>query len=131
MYIEDWTEVGYDGTPDRQCTRWVPKTRIENIGEPGYGDVEFYADGIGKRVIEVIDVHKPGRFQTRVFYRQTWIDPEGKSFGKNSLRIEGIASFESRLRGWRYRFDRWSISGAGTAGGIMEARRFEIGRAHV
>jgi len=46
----------------------------------GYGDQVFYrADGEGRRVLEILSIAEmPGKWQRRVIYSCTMIDPEGK-----------------------------------------------------
>lgn len=81
---------------------WKPGTRFEDVG---HGDVECYADAIGRMVLTVVDVHKPGRFPTRVFYTRQWIDPDGKRFGKTGkLHIATVDAFRRRAGGYWHEF---------------------------
>lgn len=59
------------------------------------------ADQWGKALYTVIDVHKPGRFPTRVFYTRAWQDPDGKRFGKGTLRMVTMEKFNRMLKGMR------------------------------
>jgi len=62
----------------------------------------FYADGKGYQVLQVVDVHKPGKYRTRVFYTRSWIDPDGVEFNKPGLRIMAMSGFKNLLKGYRY-----------------------------
>lgn len=81
---------------------WRPGIKMEPEPPDGFWAV---ADAMGKRRLTVIDVFKPGRFPTRVFFTQTWIRPTGREFGKPKLRITTLAAFRSSLDGYRHPFD--------------------------
>ena len=59
------------------------------------------ADKWGKVFYSVIDVHKPGKFPTRVFYTRSWEDPDGRRFGKGTLRMVTLEKFNRMLKGMR------------------------------
>lgn len=54
---------------------------------------EAYANGMGKMLLSVVDVHTPGKYPTRVFYTRRWIPPTGKAFGKARLHICTLEKF--------------------------------------
>ena len=62
-------------------------------------EAEAIADGLGKQLIHVISVHKPGRYQERVFFLQTWKDPDGKHSGNDRLRDLTTDKFRKLLDG--------------------------------
>lgn len=81
----EWTE---DGPLDRKS--WKPGCAYEATHN---GGSEAYANGMGKMILTVIDVHTPGKYPTRVFYTRQWISPTGKAFGKGGLRICTLEKF--------------------------------------
>ena len=62
------------------------------------------AEGMGEMLLTVIDIHKPGRFPTRVFYTRQWKDPSGRVFGKGGLRITTVDAFRRLMSGYRHEF---------------------------
>lgn len=78
---------------------WAPGVRYEAL--PPYGeDSEAVCDGEGAMVLAVADVHKPGRFPTRVFFTRQWVTPNGKTFGKGGLHIAVLPAFKRRATGY-------------------------------
>lgn len=91
-----------DGEDYSATTRatWKPGIEWEACGPE---DSEAVADGIGKVLYTVVSVHHlPKPYTARVFFVREWIDPDGKKFGKRTLRIMGIAAFRRRLNGYRF-----------------------------
>lgn len=82
--------------------RYRPGVSMESDGP--YGLSEYSADGMGQRLLTVVDIHKPGRFHTRIFYTQKWKDPSGNLFGKATLRITTTQGFNRLLGEYRYPF---------------------------
>jgi len=64
------------------------------------------ADAMGEMVLDVISVHKPGKYPERVFYIRQWIGPDGKQFGKKCLRITTISNFKILMKGYKYRVEK-------------------------
>jgi hypothetical protein len=81
---------------------WIPSVKYEIISEFEEG---FFCDGLGKRIITVHAVFKPGKFRTRVFYTQKWQDPEGKIFGSNKLRIMAVQFFRDRSGPFKFPYE--------------------------
>lgn len=103
-FIRD-TYTAYDEEGEYQCKSWRPGVSMEAYGSP-YGDeVDILAHGEGFQILTVVDVHKPGRYPTRVFYTRSWIDPDGKAFGKSRLRIATVEQFKRLAAGFRYAYD--------------------------
>lgn len=99
-----YTEFDEDGGCEVET--WNPGIRNEPL--PPYGeDVEIVCDGFGEQILTVIDVHKPGKYPTRVFYTASYITPEGKAFGKGKLRITTVDALKRRAAGFY-------VSGYGT-----------------
>ncbi len=95
---------------------FVLETYTDNEGEtlswkPG---IEFVANGpedfdaiahaMGKQLLTVVSVHKPGPFPTRVFYQRAWENPKGRAFGKPKLRMTTQSNFRVMLKGYRHPF---------------------------
>ena len=79
-----------DATQMSNVKSWRPGVEWDQVDEYcAYA----CADAFGEMLLTVIDVHKPGRFPTRVFYTRKWKDPNGKVFGKCGLRITTVDRF--------------------------------------
>lgn len=97
-FIRD-TYGEYDGEDFVEVATWRPGCRYEACGYYG-DDSEAVADGDGCQILTVVSVHKPGSYPARVFYTVTWVDPEGRPFGKGKLHIATIEKFRRRSRGF-------------------------------
>lgn len=91
----------FNSTPVEMGT-WRPGVVFEQMD-----DYEAYAlaDAMGSIVLTIIATFKPGNYPTRVFYTRHWIDPDGKRFGKGSLRMTTERNFKVMLRGYRHHFE--------------------------
>jgi len=83
---------------------WIPGVRQEPRAPDGV-DSDCIADGLGFMCLHVVSLHKPGKFPPRVFYVRTWEDPNGRVFGKKSLRMTTLAAFRRLLRGYRHEYE--------------------------
>jgi len=102
-FVYDAEPMGYEpcGAPTDEG-RWKPGI----IWKPtAPNDQAAFAHGVGNQILTVVGVHKPGRFQTRVFYTQSWIDPDGRKFGKNACRVMTLEKFRRRVRGFAIPYD--------------------------
>jgi hypothetical protein len=105
----DWFEIPYPfirgvygadmGEPDMPT--WQPGIRNEWITPEETGTV---ADGLGSATFAVVDVFKPGRYPTRVFFTRTFTDPDGKTFGAKKLHIATLQKFNRLIAGYRIPF---------------------------
>jgi hypothetical protein len=88
-----------EGCGSYETDSWRPgiSEDVDHGGNPSYA-----LDGYGEMVLTVVDVFRPGRFPTRVFYTRSWVDPDGRTFGKGALRITTAANFTKLRRGYRY-----------------------------
>lgn len=86
-----------------EAVKWRPGASYELCGPEG--DVDILAHGEGQMVLSVQDVHKPGRFPTRVFFTRHFVDPDGNRFGKQGLKIMTVDAFKRRARGYRDDYD--------------------------
>lgn len=78
---------------------WKPGVNFESDGFDG---VDACADANGEVVFTVIAVFKPASYPERVFYLRHWVDPDGKRFGKNKLRITTNQHFRELIKGYRH-----------------------------
>jgi hypothetical protein len=102
---DEYDRLDMDGEGFKTVTvpTWKPGVRFEHTDN--FGDAEAFADGLGSMSLEVIDIHKPGRFPERVFYVRKWIDPDGKEFGKGGLRIAITSKFKRLAGGYRHEYE--------------------------
>ena len=92
---------------------WRPG--IEKVVTPSGSDGAM-VHGEGFMILTVVDTFKPGKWPTRVFYTRSWIDPQGRAFGKNNLRVTTLGHFKTLAKGYRYRKT--------SKGGVREAAEF-------
>jgi hypothetical protein len=78
---------------------WCPGT-IEVFRMPD--DSDTIAHALGRMILTVVSVHRPGRYPERVFYTRQWEDPDGKVFGRNNLRVTTTGNFGRLIRGYRH-----------------------------
>lgn len=104
-FVRDVREVFYvdseGGNATDEVPTWKPGVRFEYVQPDG---TESFADALGRVVLTVVSVHKPGRFPTRVFFTRTWIDPEGKAFGKTKCRMTTVPAFKRLAHGYMHQF---------------------------
>jgi hypothetical protein len=88
-----------EGCGSYETDSWRPgiSSDVDHGGNPSYA-----VDGFGEMVLTVVDVFRPGKFPTRVFYTRSWVDPNGRTFGKSGLRITSIGNFGRLCAGYRY-----------------------------
>ena len=82
-------------------SRWQPGCRSEHVYPD---DSELVSDAMGKMVVSIVDVHKPGKYPTRIYFTRQWKDPDGKVFGKTGLHIKTCQWLTKRLDGFHYKF---------------------------
>jgi hypothetical protein len=90
-----------DGYVEAKVPTWKPGVRMEMIPPD---DCQGVADGVGAQILTVVDVFKPGKFPTRVFFTRKWRDPDGKEFGKGGCRVLGICGWRNLLNGYRHEY---------------------------
>lgn len=81
---------------------WKPGINWESDGFDGF---DACADANGKVVYNIVAIFKPGKFPERVFFVRNWIDPEGKRFGRNNLRITSVQNFRRLTLGYRHSYE--------------------------
>lgn len=82
---------------------WRPGTRYDTDAH-NYDEPPMICEGLGKMILTVVSVHRPGKFPTRVFYTRKWRSPSGAEFGKNKLHIHALGHFTNLRRGYRHEF---------------------------
>ena len=97
-----------DFCSDPEINRWPEKVlgwRPGNIWhEEGYGESYAEAHGMGYCVYTVIDTHKlPPPYRERVFYLRSWIDPDGRCFGKKDVKITTPQALHYKINKWKSR----------------------------
>ena len=91
----------FDGDGVVRMKSWKPGAEIK---ETQYGE-EVWANGSGKMLLTVVSTFKPGRFPTRVFYTRKFVAPDGRTFGKDHLRIATVHKFKQISKSYRYHFE--------------------------
>lgn len=82
---------------------WRPGTK--HVIEYPDGESTPVAHGLGKMLLTVVKrVEMPRRLAERVFYQRRWRDPDGREFGKRTIRVTTAAGFTRLLSGYRYRY---------------------------
>jgi hypothetical protein len=84
------------------CEPYCDESDHGHYREPG---TEWVAHAYGSMILEVIDLHKPGKYPERVFYIRQWKAPNGVVFGKGQLRITTKAAFKRLCAGYRHEVD--------------------------
>ena len=97
------TFAAYDEQGVTELPTWLPGTRLEAADDDGY-DSEYQADAMGKMILHVVGRFKPGKYPERTFYLRSFVDPSGRTFGKDNLRIISSAAFKRMLKGYRHKF---------------------------
>ena len=87
-----------DGPPPAAIKVWQPGWDQE---ASQYGE-HHWCEAWGAEIRTIVSIHKPGRYPERVFYVRQWRDPDGKVFGKKSLRILASRDFRRWASGDRY-----------------------------
>lgn len=100
-FIQDEYSGPKDGEFVEGVKSWRPGTRCEH-GDYEYSDEQWVADGEGHMVLEVLGTFKPGRFPERTFYLRRFIDPAGRQFGKEKVRVIASTAFKRMLKGYRH-----------------------------
>lgn len=101
-FVQD-NYIAYDEEGGYAKRTWNPGVSIEIVSD--YGDTDVLAHGEGQQILTVVDVHKPGKYPTRVFYTRTWVDPDGRKFGKSKLHIATVEKFRRLSRGFNLKYD--------------------------
>lgn len=98
---------------------WKPG--VDQILTGPDGESTSTAHGEGTMTLTVVDVFKPGRYPTRVFFTRSFAPPTGAAFGKNKLRVATAEKFRRLARGYAHHYR------VQTESEIAEADRKRIG----
>lgn len=95
-------EIGAAVDEDGPCEflTWKPGLRAI-MPTSQYDDGEELADAMGKQILTVVSIHRPGRFPPRVFFTRQWETPDGKLFGKAKCRVTTQQAFRRMSAGFR------------------------------
>ena len=96
-FHEEFVDIPAEEGMFQTTESWIPGCDNEYNGVDGYS---LTADKMGEMHLTIVDIHKPGKYPTRVFYTRKWKDPNGKVFGKNSLHICVTEKFKRLLKGY-------------------------------
>ncbi len=99
-----YTGAQEEGDVTSECCSddvWIPGCKSEPTAS---GDHEFVAEGIGEMILKVVDMHRPGRYQERVFYTRRWVDPDGNEFNAGKLHVTTIGTFKRRAAGYYHAY---------------------------
>lgn len=99
FYIGTHVKHDIDGPYEEEL--WIPGCKSKHVYPD---DSEFVADGLGEMILEIVDIHKPGKYPERVFYTRRWIDPEGNEFGAGKLHITTTPTFKRRAAGYYHAY---------------------------
>ena len=91
FYVGKHVKHDFDGIYEDEV--WIPGCK-DSLLPPD--DFELIAEGMGKMILEIVDIHKPGKYPERVFYTRRWVDPEGNEFGARKLHITTTPTFKRR-----------------------------------
>lgn len=93
----------YDEDGSRDESSWRPG--VEMVPSPPYGEDGYaVADGKGAMVLTEVSRHKPGKYPERVFYTREFVDPDGYTFGKGTLRVCSAGKFTRLAARYAYPF---------------------------
>jgi hypothetical protein len=84
---------------------WQPGIRSEGISSES-GCTHNEADGIGIMRLTVVSRHRPSpKYRERVFFTREWVDPDGRTFGKTTLRMLGAQAFKTIATSFRVEYE--------------------------
>lgn len=97
MFVTD-DYSAYDAIKgDHVVKTWRPGVRMVQVGPEDY---DADCDGEGYEVREIAAVVTVSRETSRrVLYRRSWLDPDGRAFGKRKMRMTTASAFASWVRG--------------------------------
>ena len=87
----------FDEAGAREIISWRPGLEYE-AQPPEGGWSKSYCNGWGSRIIEIISLHKPGKYPERVFFTRRWQPPNGAEFGKSACRVTTLSTMRRWLR---------------------------------
>jgi hypothetical protein len=72
------------------------------IGVRDRGSDHASADALGMLIITTLAIVSPGgKYRRRVFYHQSWRDPDGRAFDSPGLRCDSVTSVEKKVCGFK------------------------------
>lgn len=73
------------------------------------------ADGVGSMVLTVVDVLTPRGEGPHVFYRRSYVPPDGPAFGSAKLLVDRLPMFAKAALGHGHPYD---VADEATGGGL-------------
>jgi hypothetical protein len=120
-FVQETVWLSDDEGPSVPVLSWRPGTLRRGVS---HADEWHQAEGMGTQLLTVISTHRPGgRYQERVFYTQQWRSPDGKVFGKRTLRVCGVRKFRGLLHGFRFPY---SLPGEPSPEAVQQAEYDEF-----
>lgn len=92
-----------DGENYIETDGWKPG--IIYTGECAEQEASPVAEGLGQVRMEVVSIHKPGKYPMRIFFLRSFVNPDGEEFGKGKLRITTAGNFTILCKGYRYTYE--------------------------
>ena len=81
-----------DGDDAADPRAWKPGVRV--VRDPADPTAaEGRADGVGTMLLAVVDVLVPKGEVAHVFYRRSYVAPDGRAFGNGKLLVDAIKAF--------------------------------------
>ncbi|MGI9298599.1 MAG: hypothetical protein ACR2QC_11990 [Gammaproteobacteria bacterium] len=108
---EEVTMIDEEG--DYKIMSWRPgvlkEEQREDAGHGHFFPIKL-CHGMGKMIItQIATAQLPGRYWNRVFYLRQWRDPDGKVFGRKTLRMTTDRVFKDLCSGYRHAVNEVAI----------------------
>lgn len=87
-----WRSEGPDWVTGAIEAQWMLGTEYREYNQ--HDDGHDYADSLGSSTFTVVSIHKPGTYPERVFYVQSFTDPDGHEFSSGRLRCRSRSYFK-------------------------------------
>ncbi|MGR9413118.1 hypothetical protein [Rhizobium leguminosarum] len=98
-----WVEARQSDDPADVIERWRPGAWETTLIPPDDACAACHGEGTVKYT--VISVHKPARYQTRVFFTRHFCDPEGGWYAPNKLHHRVMTKFLSEIEEFGFRYE--------------------------
>jgi hypothetical protein len=98
-------EEDEDGRGTLFFASWRPGVLYECAGPYG-DDTRAYCHGVGKAIFRCVSIATlPRPYPARVFFTRSFITPDKKAFGKQTLRLTTVPAFRRRISGWGQHYE--------------------------
>lgn len=123
------TYTQWDEDGPAEVATWAPGWDYKILDE--HGNSASVWDGEGAVIFTVVSLHRPSpRYPERAFYIRQWRSPDGKVFGRDTLRMITARALKGWLRGskTRHLFTDYDASRPDAAALLAEALAYESAR---